>query len=228
MLPAVAAPAASPAPAASAKPTPKATTKPKPAKTARPKPSGCIDRAAAVDKAVSPSLPDGVEKISAETYTLVELNADGSIASTSVYRTSQNERLDDAADEAANKSTYHAARKNCVAYSGFVILKTPFDGGEKKVEPATPDCAESAALIKDLAPPAAKNSAKRGKRTGSVTVDITVGADGAVSAAEVVETSGIDLLDADALRVAKQSTYYAGRSACKPIESSVKLELNYF
>src|SRR5471032_2963111 len=179
------------------------------------KTAGCVDRPASVAVAESPSFPEGMEKMSAETYTLVELHADGSIASTGVYRSSQDMKLDDAADEAANKSTFHAPRKNCVAYSGFIILKTPFNGGDKKVAPVEAECAESAALVKNLAKPADKNSAKRGKRNGSVTVDVTVAADGTVSASEVVETSGVDLLDADALRVAKASSYYPGRSACK-------------
>jgi TonB family protein len=224
-LPALAITAPAPAPAVTARPNVKPTpTKDFPAA----RPAGCVDRAASAENAVSPEFPEGVEKVSAETYTLVELHADGSIASTSVYRTSQNEQLDNAADEAANKSTYRAARKNCVAYSSFVILKTPFNGGDKKLDPATTDCAESAALVKSLAKPADRNSAKRGKRTGTVIVDVTVDADGTVSSSEVVETSGVDLLDADALRVAKASAYYPGRSACKPIQSSVKLELTYF
>jgi TonB family protein len=210
-----------PAPAATARPSAKVSQAPQ-------KTAGCVDRLASINVAESPTFPDGMDKESAETYTLVELHADGSIASTSVYRTSQDPKLDDAADEAANKSTYRAPRKNCVAYSSFVILKTPFNGGDKKIAPAEQDCAESAALIKGLAKPADKNSAKRGKRTGSVTVDVTVAADGTVAQSEVVESSGVDLLDADALRVAKASTYYPGRTACKPVESSVKLELTYF
>jgi len=190
--------------------------------------AGCVDRLAALDTTVSPSVPADVEKVSAQTFTLVEIHADGSIASTGVYRSSQNERLDQAADEAASKSTYHAARKNCVAYSSFVVLRTPFEGGEKTLAPATQACAESAALLKSLAKPADKNSTSRSKRSGSAIVDVTVGTDGTVSASEIVETSGIDSLDADALRVAKASSYYPGRSGCKPIESSVKLELTYF
>lgn len=183
----------------------------------------CIDREAAVVKAVPARYPAGAERLNADVQTLVEIHADGSIASTATYRTSNDSRLDDAADDAANASTFRAAAKNCVEYSSIVILHTPFTNGTRTLVPAAADCIESGALLKSLARPATRQSRTR----GDAIVDVTVDSDGKIASADLLQPTGNDRLDAEALRIAKASTYYPGHANCGLLRASVRLELQF-
>ena len=59
--------------------------------------------------------------------------------------------------------------------------------------------------------------------SGSVTVFVTISADGSVAAAWVGQTSGFPCLDAAALEAAKESTYYPPEVAGRPVAETYRI-----
>ncbi len=58
---------------------------------------------------------------------------------------------------------------------------------------------------------------------GTVTVEVTIDADGSVAAAWVGQTSGFPCLDAAALTAAQESTYYAPEMAGRPVAETYRI-----
>lgn len=197
----------------------KAKPKPPPPPPER---AGCVDRAAAPLRPVVAPYPRGIERVTGEAYIAVNLHADGSIASTGVYRSSNVIEFDDAALRAAQEARYRPGIANCVAYSSGLVVRVGFAGGKAKVEPDTAKCAATDAMLGALARPD-----RRAKLRGTVSVGLTVEPDGSLQDVELIDGSGNNRLDREALRIAKASTYTPGRADCEPIESSLQLELRF-
>jgi TonB family protein len=103
-----------------------AQTSPQPAASACATP----DRAASVTHAVIPDYPDSARPLNLGPTTVllqVTVGSDGELRSATIYKSSNNMAMDQAALRAARKSTYQGAITNCAPAGGIVLFHAPFD-----------------------------------------------------------------------------------------------------
>jgi TonB family protein len=168
----------------------------------------------------SPSYPDSALGLAIGTVTVVvdvTLNADGSVASTLVAKSSGTPAIDVAALQAARSSTYAPKFINCVATDGGVyIFKVEFDGAgaarvlgcDKPFRSVTMSSAVAPALPSGLNIP----------KPVAVLVDVLVGQDGSLRGATIAMSSGIAAVDQAVVRAALASTYAPKLVNCEPTQ----------
>ncbi len=102
-----------------------------PAPTPTPRPACAVpNKDASTTRAVEPDYPDMARQQGAvgTVQVKVSLSATGSVLSTSVYKSSGNSSLDQAALSAARASSYAPETENCVPIAGNYIFRADFTG----------------------------------------------------------------------------------------------------
>jgi TonB family protein len=136
----------------------------------------------------------------------VTLDAAGKVTDAKIYHSSGNSTLDDAAIDAAKRSTYSAGITNCAPSGGTFAVQFQFEG--KHAVSADDDCPRAARVVTVSSPdagPAIRASGLR--RSIVVTVDLTIDRNGKLVEARIAQSSGNMALDQAALAAARQSTY---------------------
>ncbi len=80
-----------------------------------------------VTRVQEPDIPDGVTASDAVTLVLVRLGANGQVLATSIYKSSGDHRLDDAALKSAQGSDYAPDVVDCVPVGGDYIFRVIFE-----------------------------------------------------------------------------------------------------
>lgn len=101
-----------------------------PAANTAPVTAGCPqpNRAAHTLNAVEPEQPQGAEGISGTAHIVVSLDAKGTVLGVTVGTSSGNSLLDNAALDAAKRSTYSPERRNCTDVAGSYTFRVDFAG----------------------------------------------------------------------------------------------------
>jgi TonB family protein len=129
----------------------------------------------------------------------VTLDASGKVTQAKIYQSSGDSNLDDAAIDAAKRSTYSPGATNCEPSGGTFAVQFQFDGD---------NCPRDVRVVTISSPDA--GSAIRASGIGQdivVLVDVTVDAAGKLVSATIAQSSGNMALDQAALAAARQSTY---------------------
>jgi TonB family protein len=206
--------------------------------TPAPMPSAPCDRESAVIKQAQPAVTDAaLNTITGQRQATIAVTIEpsGRVVSASVYQSSGVPFLDAAALDAAKRSTYAPGQTNCAASGGTFALAFSFVGTAKE------QCPRDVTVLSLAETP----ERERIIGTAPVAVQVTVSADGRLTEAAIVTSSGSLDIDRAAIEVARFSTYApqliavaarrqaeAGQAApesaveCRPVAGKALLKFN--
>jgi TonB family protein len=159
-----------------------------------------------VVKLADPALPAGYRNHLSGTriaVVAVTLDAAGHVTGASIYTSSGDTVLDNAAVDAAKRSLYAPGQTNCKPSGGTFAVQVSFEG---TVTQGNDVCPREATAVSLVAPDA---SMLRGTTAGQiqVRVGVTIDPDGKLTTARILQSSGNMALDRAALAAARESTY---------------------
>lgn len=161
--------------------------------------------------------------ISVTVLVKVVIEADGSVSSATITKSSGNMYLDQAALKAARDTTYSPRIVNCVATRGSFLYKAVFGQGNG---PSTACISPNAAAALTRAAPVRWPAGKPPSLL-KATVKITLSADGVVTGASIYQSTGYDAYDKAALDAARSSIFAPALTGCKPVASTFGYEVDF-
>ena len=191
-----------------------------------------------VTKAAVPEYPDVARNLGTGTVTIlvhVTVNADGSLVSAQISKTSNIQALDQSALSSARQSTYLPMLVNCTSQTADATLTItiapngndsmtvgPSEGSGDAVTCATPD--REPAIVEEVTPDL---NGIESHITGptSVTVRIRLDPAGRVTGIDIVDSSGDRLLDDAVVRAARVSKYTPHYVDCKAVAGEYLLKV---
>jgi len=148
----------------------------------------------------------------------VDIASNGSVSNVTVLRSSGDVRLDAAGAGAIAKNDYDAATRSCVAigtaFAFQLNFRRPSSGGSAPPPPEIVDC--DRAVNRAIVAPAPPGDPRRGSAHGRAIAKVLVDEHG-VPTATLEQSTGDELLDAETLRVARESKYTIVTSTKCPV-----------
>jgi TonB family protein len=133
----------------------------------------------------------------------VTLDTSGNVIAATIYQSSGDAALDQAAIDAAKRSTYSPGAADCKPAGGTFAVQFQFEG--KRAADAT--CPHPARVVGLAAPDGSAIRTSGLWQNIVVAVEVTIDPNGKLVEARVVQSSGNMALDQAALNAARQSTY---------------------
>lgn len=171
----------------------------------------CPRSAAQPKGALAVNVPPGMRPTVNVAFYTVNVDSSGAVTNTAVFRSSGDVALDIFNRDAMERTTFAPATRNCVAYNsqphfGIGLGNVPMvPAGPPTPAPEILDC-EHAVSVK-LADPAAPGDPRRGSGTGRSIEIVHVDAQGSILDVARQRSANDPLLDAETLRVARDSGY---------------------
>lgn len=191
-----------------------------------------------VTKAAVPEYPDAARNLGIATVTIlvhVTVNADGSLVSVQISKTSNNQALDQSALSSARQSTYSPMLANCTSQTADATLAitiasngidamtvVPSEGSGDAVTCATPN--REPAIVEQVTPDLNGIGSHITGPT-SVTVRVRLDPAGRVTGVDVVDSSGDRLLDDAVVRAARLSKFTPHYVDCKAVAGEYLLKV---
>jgi TonB family protein len=184
---------------------------------------------ATVTNPVRPEYPESAKEIGLGPVTVeveVVVGPTGNLSRASIYKSSNNMAIDQAALRAARESSYSPKLVNCQPTQGDYLFLIRVRTGSYSAPTMHPACAApdvSATVINPVQAeyPASFRDLSFGPAT--VEVEVTVGPAGNLLGTRVVKSSGNAFIDDAAVRAARESTYSPRLVNCQPTQGNYLL-----
>lgn len=180
---------------------------------------------AAIVQRVNPEIPHGSTIYQpVQGSVQVSVAPDGSVAAVQMVQSTGDSQLDAAILDAARRSTYQAKSDNCTPTFGTYLYHASFGGPSPLPSGAPADACNHEGRVTSNARAVYPLSMQL-KSAQTAIVRVTVGADGMLTKASIVQSTGNDVLDQSAIDAAKHSVYAPKVEACKAVVADYLIKI---